>query len=289
MLPLLGVMVGWSEPPAGLLAATLVGVGGMVALLATNSWAVRGRSARAEVAVDTAVAVLVAVLLVEDAPTAAWLVVVLPLIEAAVRLGRQAVELAALAAGAALVAAELFVVDPTQAASPGVRALMTVVVLAVVTRAALAVGDELRLGRRTRGALRREGRRRGHLLDSVADAGQAIDAGDPLEALGGFTLELGAHRALLVLGPADDPVVVEVDGGHGKVSPLEETLATATLCRGGSRVRLASLDGVVHVGVPVDDRAVVVAASSSAPGPFVQRSLEIAARHAAARRREPVV
>lgn len=289
VLPLLGVLIGWTEPPAGLLAATLVGIGGMVALLATNSWAVKGRSARAEVAVDTAVAVLVGALLVGDAPAAAWLVVVLPLIEAAVRLGRRAVELAALAAGTSLVTIELFVVDPARSASAGTRALITVVVLAVVTRAALAVGDEMRLGRSVRRTLRREGRRRGRLLDSVAEACQSIDAGDPLEALGELALDLGAHRAQLVLGPAEDPVVVEVDGGRGEMVPIEETLATSTVCRGAQRVRLVTLDGVVHVGIPVDDRAVVVAVASSAPGPLVQRSLEIAARHAAARRREPVV
>lgn len=289
VLPLLGVLVGWSEPPAGLLAATVVGIGGMVALLATNAWAVRGPSARAEVAVDAAVAVLVASMLIGVVPAAAWLVMVLPVVEAAVRLGRRAVELVVVVGAGALVALELFVVEADPAAAPATRALVTVVVLGVVTRAVLAVGDELRLGRRVRRALRREGRRRGELLATVADTCRSIDRGDPLEALGELALELGAHRAHAVLGPADDPVVVEVDGGSGAEAAPEVTLATAAVCRGAGRVRVVSLDDGVHVGIPVDDRAVVVALSSSSPGPLVQRSLEIAALHAAARRREPAV
>jgi hypothetical protein len=271
------------------LAATVVGIGGMVALLATNGWAMRGPSARAEVAVDAAVALLVSAMLVADAPAAAWLVMVLPVVEAAVRLGRRAVEIVVVAGAGSLVALELFVVDPDPAAAPVTRALVTVVVLGVVTRAALAVGDELRLGSRVRRALRREGRRRGDLLDTVADTCRSIDRADPLEALGGLALELGAHRAHLVLGPAADPVIVEVAGGRGAIAAPEVTLATAAVCRGGGRVRVVSLDDGVHVGIPIDDRAVVVALSSSSPGPLVQRSLEIAALHVAARRREPVV
>ena len=36
LLPLLGVLVGWSEEPLGLVSAAVVGIGAMVALLATT-------------------------------------------------------------------------------------------------------------------------------------------------------------------------------------------------------------------------------------------------------------
>ncbi|MEM9713377.1 MAG: hypothetical protein AAGA17_14265 [Actinomycetota bacterium] len=304
LLPLLGVLVGWSEEPVGLVSAAVVGIGAMIALLATNSWTVRRPSATAEVAVDTAVSLLVCGLVAGDALAATWLIGLIPVLEAIVRLRRTAALVVIGVVGGVLVLIQVGLPSPASEPSLVTSLLITAVALGVVVRVCLAVVDEIRIERRLGTVLRREGRRRGELLRALGEAVRRMDEVDPLHALAALAVDVGARQAFVVVdGEIVDRIVVRTRGAE---RPSDGTLLAAAEV---ARVRLAAgrpgphsvsvdevgtshasqLASAVHLALPVDHRAAIVSLAAVVPGPLVADALDIAARHAAASRRVAVV
>jgi hypothetical protein len=299
------VLVGWSEEPLGLLSAAVVGIGAMVALLATNSRTVRRPAPIAEVAVDTAVSLIVCALVAGDALAAAWLIALIPALEAMVRLRRQAAFAVIGVIAGAVVLIQLALPSPVAASSTFTSLTITFVALGVVVRVCLAVVDEIRIERRLGAVLRREGRRRGDLLQALGVAIRRMDETDPLHALAAMSIEVGGQHAYVVV---DDEVVDRiVERTSSRASFVTDATLVAVAAAGRARyvagrtgphaVAVDEVGGVFatqlasaeHVVLPVDDRAVVVSLAAVVPGPLVAPALEIAARHAAASRRLPVV
>ncbi|MEO1063363.1 MAG: hypothetical protein AAFZ07_18255 [Actinomycetota bacterium] len=305
LLPLLGVLVGWSEEPLGLVAAAVVGIGAMVALLATNSWTVRGPAPTAEVAIDTAVSLIVCALVAGDALAAAWLIALIPALEAMVRLPRRSALTVIGVLGAGLVLIQLALPSPVTAPSTFTSLTITFVAIAVVVRVCLAVVDEIRIERRLGAVLRREGRRRGDLLQALGAAVRRMEEVDPVHAVASMSIEVGAHHAYVVEdGEVIERIVERSSSTAGFVT--DATLVAvaevgraryADGLRGPHAVSVgevgegfaAQLASAEHVALPVDGRAVVVSLAAVVPGPLVANALEIAARHAAAARRRSVV
>ncbi len=304
LLPLLGVLVGWSEEPLGLVSAAVVGIGAMIALLATNSWTVRAPAPVAEVAVDSAVSLIVCALVAGDAPAAAWMIALIPALEAMVRLERRNALVVIGVVGAGLVAIQLLSAS-TEAGSTFTSLTITGVAVGVVVRVCLAVVDEIRIERRLAAVLRREGRRRGELLQALGDAVRRMDDVDPLHAVAAMSIEVGAQHAYVVV---DDEVVDRiVERSSSSASFVADAALVAVAGVGRARFAdglrephavgvdevggafAAQLSSAEHVVLPVDGRAVVISLAAVAPGPLVAEALEVAARHAAASRRPSVV
>lgn len=304
LLPLLGVLVGWSEEPLGLVSAAVVGIGAMVALLATNSWTVRGPAPVAEVIVDSAVSLIVCALVAGDALAAAWLIALIPALEAMVRLRRRSALVVIGVLGAGLVLIQL-VLPSAVAGSTFTSLTITFVAIGVVVRVCLAVVDEIRIERRLGAVLRREGRRRGDLLQALGGAVRRMDEADPLHAVAAMSIEVGAQHAYVVVDGEVVDRIVERSSSSGSFV----TDATLVAVAGVGRIRFAAgltgphgvdadevgeavaarLGSAELVVLPIDDRAAVISLAAVLPGPLVANALEIAARHAAASRRLPVV
>lgn len=305
LLPLLGVLVGWSEEPMGLVAAAVVGIGAMVALLATNSWTVRGPAPTTEVAIDTAVSLIVCALVAGDALAAAWLIALIPALEAMVRLPRRSALTVIAVLGAGLVLVQLALPSPVAASSTFTSLAITFVAGAVVVRVCLAVVDEIRVERRLGAVLRREGRRRGDLLQALGSAVRSMDEGDPVHAVAAMAIEVGAQHAYVVVDDAVVDRIVERSSSASSFVADATLVAVAEVGRsrfaeGSTTPHAVSVDEIgeanasqlstaEHVVVPIDDRAAVVTLTAVLPGPLVASALEVAARHAAATRRRSVV
>lgn len=290
-MPIVAVAATWPSSVGTRLVAVIAALGLSAVLLSVNSWAGRLGSigVRVEIGVDAAAALFVALLFVGRLDGVAWLVLSLPIVEAAIRLpDRAPTVVVAGVTGGFLAASEL--VGFGQAEPERFGPLVHLVVLSAVALVAVVFSTEARLESRLVVHASLESRRRAHVLGAVAAAACQMNSSDT-RALVDVVVDLG-HR----LG-ADRVSAIEKMGGRWvTVSPsdvpvmaVERAASEAVLRVGGTvETTVAALDNVpsghpateVIVAVPVIDDIVVVVAGPELPGSVTVEAMEIVAEQA---------
>lgn len=293
-LPIVAALVTRDDPGFVALVAVLVALALAAAMTATSSWwngsAFGG--ATGEIAVDAVAATFITLILGDVGGHSSWLIVSLPVIEAASRLpGHRVTFVVAGLIGAVLMVSDLVGFGRDGFVADWSAALADAVVMSVIAIVAAVLLDESRVESRLAVHAGIESDRRARILGAVAAAGCRLGSNDTT-SLVEVVVDLGQR-----LGSSRVSAIEHVGGGRWvsvgaeRHAVLAVDRAVANMVRERGTTVQTTNGAVSHaptghdpdetvVAIPITDEIVVVVAAPEMPGSLVVEAVEIVAEQA---------